>query len=68
MLNNIDIANAMTIKLSNELPEMPEFVPGIRRAPNRVPPSTSRPIALRNALRYVPDELHESWLGVLNEF
>ena len=62
MLNNIDIANAMTIKLSNELPEMPEFVPGIRRAPNRgFRLSTMNKIALRNALRYVPDEPHENW-------
>jgi len=61
MLNNIDIANAMTIKLDNELPEMPEFEPGIRRAPNRgfhLSPEQTK-TALRNALRYVPEELHE---------
>lgn len=35
MLDNATIAGAMTIKLDGELPEMPEFVPGIRRAPSR---------------------------------
>jgi hypothetical protein len=35
MFNNSEIADAMTVKLSEQLPEMPDFVPGIRRAPNR---------------------------------
>ena len=44
-----------------ELPEMPEFVPGIRRAPSRgfrlTPAQTE--VALKNALRYVDPSLHE---------
>lgn len=50
------------IKLDSQLPEMPAFVPGIRRAPNRgFRLSKSQTIvALKNALRYVPSELHET--------
>ena len=48
------------ITLSSELPEMPSFVEGIRRAPDRgytlTPEKTAT--ALRNALRYLPPELH----------
>ena len=61
MISNLDIANAMTVKLDNELPKMPEFVKGIRRAPDRgfrLTPSQTE-VALKNALRYVPEELHE---------
>ncbi len=61
MFDNGEIAGAMTIKLDEELPEMPEFVPGIRRAPSRgfnLTPEQTK-IALKNALRYVPEELHE---------
>jgi len=35
MKNNTEISEAMTIKLENDLPEMPEFISGIRRAPDR---------------------------------
>ena len=35
MVNNYEIGKAMTIKLDNELPPMPKFVEGIRRAPKR---------------------------------
>ena len=35
MLDNKTISNAMTIKLDNQLPEYPEFVEGVRRAPDR---------------------------------
>ena len=35
MLNNKEIGEAMTIKLDNEYPDYPEFVEGIRRAPDR---------------------------------
>lgn len=61
MINNIDISKAMTIKLDNELPEYPEFIEGIRRAPKREFTLNQREaeIALKNALRYVPEELHE---------
>ena len=35
MLSNLDISRAMVIKLDAELPAMPEFAEGIRRAPSR---------------------------------
>jgi len=61
MMDNINISQAMTIKLDNELPKMPSFVEGIRRAPKRELTLTKREteIALKNALRYIPEELHE---------
>ncbi|NLC11860.1 MAG: urocanate hydratase [Firmicutes bacterium] len=61
MINNNQISQAMTVKLDEELPEMPEFVEGIRRAPDRgfkLTPEQTK-IALKNALRYVPERLHE---------
>ncbi|HLR35889.1 MAG TPA: urocanate hydratase, partial [Tissierellales bacterium] len=62
MADNINISKAMTIKLNNELPSMPEFVEGIRRAPKRELNLNQREIeiALKNALRYIPEELHET--------
>lgn len=61
MIDNLNVANAMTIKLDSQLPNMLEFQPGIRRAPNRGFRLTQgqTEIALKNALRYVPEELHE---------
>jgi urocanate hydratase len=61
MIDNLNVANAMTIKLDSQLPAMLEFQPGIRRAPNRGFRLTQSQteIALKNALRYVPEELHE---------
>ncbi len=62
MINNMDISNAMTIKLDSKLPEYPEFAEGIRRAPKRefnLSPMEAE-TALKNALRYVPEELHET--------
>jgi urocanate hydratase len=61
MMNNEMIAGAMTIKLDNQLPPVPHFAPGIRRAPSRGFRLTrsQTEIALKNALRYVPEELHE---------
>lgn len=61
MISNIDISKAMAIKLDNELPKMPEFVPGIRRAPDRgfSLNKAQTETALKNALRYIPEELHE---------
>lgn len=51
----------MKITLSNHLPDYPTFVEGIRRAPDRgytlTPEKTV--VALKNALRYIPEELHE---------
>lgn len=51
----------MKIKLDSELPEMPKFVEGIRRAPSRGFHLTKEQTktALKNALRYVPQEHHE---------
>lgn len=60
MIPNHDIANSMTIRLDDALPEHPGFVAGIRRAPDRgytLNPEETR-TALRNALRYVPAQHH----------
>lgn len=61
IISNLNISRAMTFTLDKELPEYPEFVEGIRRAPDRgyrlTPEQTET--ALKNALRYVPEELHE---------
>jgi urocanate hydratase len=63
MATNIDISKAMNIHLAEifeDLPERPEFVDGIRRAParhfNLTPKDTQ--LALKNALRYVPEAWH----------
>lgn len=60
-MNNVEIARAMTIKLDNVLPEKPTFLPGVRRAPDRGFRLTQEQtkVALKNALRYIPEELHE---------
>ncbi len=61
MISNHDIGTAMTIKLESYLPEYPTFQEGIRRAPDRgfrLTPAQTK-VALKNALRYVPEELHE---------
>lgn len=51
----------METQLDMHLPEYPSFVSGIRRAPDRgyslTPAQTE--VALMNALRYIPEELHE---------
>lgn len=62
MLDNKTIFDAMTIKLDDELPVYPQFVKGIRRAPDRGFRLTKEQtkIALKNALRYVPESLHET--------
>ncbi|MDK2953406.1 MAG: urocanate hydratase [Kosmotoga sp.] len=61
MISNFDISQAMTIKLDPVLPPDPEFLPGIRRAPKRELTLNKKEIklALKNALRYIPEELHE---------
>ncbi|PRR76879.1 Urocanate hydratase [Clostridium liquoris] len=61
MTKNFDISEAMTIKLDDYLPEMPKFVKGIRRAPDRGFHLTKAQteIALKNALRYIPEKYHE---------
>jgi urocanate hydratase len=57
----IDVSKMMKIKLSSELPPNPVFEPNIRRAPNRGFDLSPREtvIAVKNALRYVPKNLHE---------
>ena len=60
MLTNREIAGAMTIKLDQVPEKTPEFVAGIRRAPNRgfrLTPEQTK-VALKNALRYVPEAYH----------
>ncbi len=61
MINNIDISEAMTIKLDDVLPEMPEFKEGIRRAPDRgfTLNKAQTETALKNALRYIPEKYHD---------
>ncbi len=62
MLTNQEIAEAMTIKLDGPLPDYPEFDPRYRRAPKREISLSEDEIALalKNALRYVPEEYHET--------
>lgn len=52
----------MEVCLSKQLPAYPFFVAGIRRAPDRgyslTPAQTET--ALKNALRYIPENLHET--------
>jgi len=57
-------SQAMTVKLDaifDELPEMPQFVKGVRRAPKRHFSLSEEDtvLALKNALRYVPEKWHE---------
>lgn len=61
MISNLDISKAMTIKLEPVLPPAQEFKDELRRAPKRELTLNRREIkvALRNALRYVPEELHD---------
>jgi len=61
MVNNNVIGEAMTIKLDSVLPEYPKFEEGIRRAPKREFTLTQEQteLALKNALRYVPEDMHD---------
>mgnify|MGYP006290810831 CR=1 FL=1 len=56
-----DVSKAMKIKLSDELPEKNEFREDIRRAPKRELNLNKKQmkLALKNALRYVPEHLHD---------
>ncbi len=57
-----ELKDARRIRLEGGLPGKKAFIPGIRRAPDRgyrlTPAQTET--ALMNALRYVPNELHEA--------
>ena len=58
---NKTASEAMKVKLDNKLPDYPTFKEGIRRAPDRGSRLSTEQtkLALKNALRYVPEELHE---------
>ncbi len=60
-MNNLDVSKAMIIKLDDELPDIPEFVDSIRRASARDfrLSKEQTKIALKNALRYVPEQHHK---------
>ena len=65
MITNTDISAAAKIHLAaviDELPPMPKFVAGIRRAPTRhfnlSQPDTE--LAIKNALRYIPEEWQQT--------
>ena len=66
-MNNNEIYNAMQVRVEDKLPEYPAFEPGIRRAPSRGFHLTEAQtkIALKNALRYIPESLHA---GLADEF
>ncbi|MFW9954426.1 MAG: urocanate hydratase [Candidatus Thorarchaeota archaeon] len=57
----LNVSKAMTIKLSSELPPEPEFDPKYRRAPDRGLQLDQKEmvLAVKNALRYLPLEIHE---------
>ena len=57
---NLDVNDAMTIKLDYELPEYPSFEEGIRRAPKREAHLTQadKELAIKNALRYIHPDHH----------
>lgn len=63
VLNNLnrEIEDAMSIKINNIPKEIPSFIEGIRRAPKREAKLSQSDIklALRNALRYIPEQYHE---------
>ncbi len=66
MIANAEIDRSMQIQLGillDELPPMPEFVHGIRRAPARHFNLSRKDteLALKNALRYIP----EKWQAAL---
>ena len=60
MLTNTDVSGAMPIHLDGPLPPMPAFSPGVRRAPDRGfrLSRSQTAVALKNALRYVPEQHH----------
>jgi hypothetical protein len=64
MVDNTSISKAMTIKLEDifeELPPLPQFTAGIRRAPSRQFKLSleDTQLALKNALRYIPERWHQ---------
>lgn len=61
MIRNEQVSSAMEIKIDYVPAIVPAFDPKIRRAPKRELTLTENEIelALRNALRYIPEEYHE---------
>jgi len=61
MQTNVLAAEAMTIRLDEELPPKKDFIAGVRRAPDRGFRLTrsQTATALKNALRYVPEKYHQ---------
>lgn len=58
--HNAEVQKIMKVRIDN-LPEKKSFEPGIRRAPDRGfrLSKDQTKVALRNALRYIPEEYHE---------
>jgi urocanate hydratase len=61
-MKNDLIKSAMQVRLPDELPEKKPFLPNIRRAPDRgyFLNKEETILALKNALRYVPEHLHKT--------
>ena len=59
-MDNKEIGSYMRIKLDGPLPSMGKFDPSVRRAPKRESDLSESDVklALRNALRYIPEEYH----------
>ena len=59
-MDNKEIGSYMRIRLDGPLPSMGEFDPSVRRAPKRESDLSESDVklALRNALRYIPEEYH----------
>ncbi|MCK4888713.1 MAG: urocanate hydratase, partial [Candidatus Aminicenantes bacterium] len=57
----MDLKEAISFKLPDNLPPEKKFRDGIRRAPNRGLNLNQSEIvtAMKNALRYIPDHLHD---------
>lgn len=60
-MDNSKIRKYMKIKLEGPLPERETFEPSVRRAPKRESNLSESDVklALKNALRYIPEEYHE---------
>ncbi|MCL2062921.1 MAG: urocanate hydratase [Candidatus Cloacimonetes bacterium] len=60
-MTNETIKSVMQVRLSDTLPEKKGFLPNIRRAPSRgnVLSKEETILALKNALRYIPEHLHK---------
>lgn len=60
-VTNLELESGMKIRLDDELPPYPPFVPGVRRAPSRGYRLSREQasVALQNALRYIPERFHD---------